>query len=808
MKIWLFLKSIGQNWKIDPKEIILWALPFLLLSPGIFGGKVFFWGTILLQFIPWRHLALEIIRGGEIPLWNPYSGMGAPLLANYQSALLYPPTWGLLVLEAIGGLAWSAIGQGVFLALHLGFCAVGMKRWLETLGVQDLGQMVGGIAFGLSGYLVSRASFQSIVFSASWLPWILLYTQKSILAEGSGRRKYLVGLVGVIAMNLLAGHAQTSWYIFWTVTGYVVWQSLIAAPSGWRNRWRMIGKRLVLWSVVVGWAVFVAAAQLLPTLEYLLNSQRSAGIDREIGLTYSFWPWRFLTILMPNFFGNPAHGNYWGYANYWEDAVYCGSMALLLSLFAIGKTLYKSKKQFLEFMRSDSLRSTVLFWGLISILVMVLALGKNLPFYFWFMDHIPGFDLFQAPTRISLIAQFGLAVLTAIGIDLWEKPQGRTLYWTRLGTAGFLSMLLVSTVLHFQKPDFYPTILQSVRQFGLMGFVFGILLLLKSAENLSPPALARLKPQFQFSGWWNLIVFVFWGVDLIWMGWGLNPVISINIFRNFPVDSMRLNAISASRRLFMNAQDEYKVKFERFFRFDTFLHLDDWISLRQSLLPNLNLLDGLAMVNNFDPFVPARFANWLDAVNEAYEKGDEQDYRRLLRISGVGAIIGLSDEKLRIIPIEGEDRFRFFACAYPVRTSTEALKAVLTDAEIGLKKVMIETSDGFTQAACSKTREDEPSSIKVVFESANRVQIEMHTKQRGWLVGLDTFYPGWIAKVNGVNQPILAANSIFRAVQVEAGTSLIELRYQPVSFRLGAAVSFLSLSALILYRGVKRGDAQ
>lgn len=795
-----FSGLIGQRWKIDPKEVFLWVLPSLLFSPGIFSDKAFFWGTILLQFIPWRHIALEIIKSGEIPLWNPYSGMGAPLLANYQSALLYPPSWGLLILEAIGGLQWSAIGQGVFLALHLGFCAVGMKRWLEALGVSSLGQVVGGMAFGLSGYLVSRASFQSILFSASWMPWIFLFTQRFLKSKGEMRRKEQFWLVLSIAMNLLAGHAQTSWYILWTATAWVIWKSLLIQTNRWQEAWWRLGKNLVLWGVTSGWAILIAAAQLLPTAEYLVNSQRGAGIDREIGLTYSFWPWRFLTMWMPNFFGNPAHGDYWGYANYWEDAVYSGSMALMLGIFALSKISQQSKDQPFDEHDRGVLKSAVLFWWLIGALAMFLALGKNLSFYPWLMDHLPGFDLFQAPTRVSLIAQFGLSVLAGIGIDLWEKPQGRVLYWTRLGTAGFLSMFIVSSAVYSQNRDFYPTILQSFRQFGGMGFLFGILLLLKPGESLSLPNTSN--SSFNLLRWWKICVVAFWGIDLIWMGWGLNPVISIDVFTSSLLNPKPLSTLPLSERFFINADDEYTLKFERFFRFDTFRNFDDWVSLRQSMLPNLNLLDGLAMVNNFDPFVPARFANWMDVINEAYKKGDEPRYQRLLRMSCVKNLIKIEDEEGRLTVIEGEDRFEFYPCASPVRSASEALREVLINPEIGANWVVIES--GVNMDKCLTPSDKVSQSIRVLSESANRIRVEVRTNQAGWLILKDTFYPGWAARVNGASKPIFPANSIFRAVQVEAGTNVVEIFYQPLSFVLGAMFSLLSLTALMLYRGFQK----
>jgi hypothetical protein len=74
----------------------------------------------------------------------------------------------------------------------------------------------------------------------------------------------------------------------------------------------------------------LAAIQLIPTAEYLMQSQRASAVSYDLAMTYSFWPWRFLSLLAPDLFGNPAIGDYWGYGNYWEDAVYIGLAPFLL----------------------------------------------------------------------------------------------------------------------------------------------------------------------------------------------------------------------------------------------------------------------------------------------------------------------------------------------------------------------------------------------------------------------------------------------------------------------------------------------
>lgn len=68
-------------------------LVLLLLTIGalfyrLLLGDVLFWGLPSLQFYPWRHFAMGEFAAGRFPLWNPYNGAGAPLLANYQSSAL------------------------------------------------------------------------------------------------------------------------------------------------------------------------------------------------------------------------------------------------------------------------------------------------------------------------------------------------------------------------------------------------------------------------------------------------------------------------------------------------------------------------------------------------------------------------------------------------------------------------------------------------------------------------------------------------------------------------------------------------
>ena len=54
--------------------------PIILFGPMLLRGEALFWGTPLLQFVPWRTYALRVMAEGYLPLWNPLVGMGAPLI--------------------------------------------------------------------------------------------------------------------------------------------------------------------------------------------------------------------------------------------------------------------------------------------------------------------------------------------------------------------------------------------------------------------------------------------------------------------------------------------------------------------------------------------------------------------------------------------------------------------------------------------------------------------------------------------------------------------------------------------------------
>ncbi|MCX6070648.1 MAG: hypothetical protein NTU91_07290 [Chloroflexi bacterium] len=382
---------------------VVWIValgPLLLLGPALAQGRVMFWGTPLLQFLPWRIYALDVLRQGYLPLWNPLVGMGVPLLANYQSALLYPPN----LLLFFGAPAWLST---LLVMLHLILAGAGTALLARHLGLDRLGQCVAGLAFGLCGHLVARSGFFSINAAAAWLPWVILSADRIVLnLPTASKWRVRVGtcipLAIVFALQWTAGHAQTAWYTLVLMAAWVLWRST-------RGGVRSLGISVAGIAAAGALAFALASPQLLPTLEYLAQSYRAETLDAELALTYSFWPWRFLGLLAPGAFGSPASGDYWGYGNFWEDAIYVGVLPLLLAAVALVR----------GFLRRGSQAGLVRFLAALGAVVIVLALGRNTPVFPWLFRTVPTFGLFQAPTRWMLLLELCLALLAGAGASAW-----------------------------------------------------------------------------------------------------------------------------------------------------------------------------------------------------------------------------------------------------------------------------------------------------------------------------------------------------------------------------------------------------
>ncbi len=94
---------------------------------------------------------------------------------------------------------------------------------------------------------------------------------------------------------------------------------------------------------------------------------------------------------------------------------------------------------------------------------------------------------------------------------------------------------------------------------------------------------------------------------------------------------------------------------------------------------------------------------------------------------------------------------------------------------------VLEASDG---VPTPRLGAEEPARPARQFElTADRVVVEVEAPGPGVVVVNEAWYPGWRARVDGADAPVLRANGFVRAVPVPAGARTIELEFRPVGGR-------------------------
>jgi hypothetical protein len=116
------------------------------------------------------------------------------------------------------------------------------------------------------------------------------------------------------------------------------------------------------------------------------------------------------------------------------------------------------------------------------------------------------------------------------------------------------------------------------------------------------------------------------------------------------------------------------------------------------------------------------------------------------------------------------------------------IAAVLDDSGFDLRRSTFVLGEAPALESCGETDE-----VRLVRREANRALLEARMGCRGMVVLSETFFPGWVATVNGRPAKIYAAYTALRGVVVERGRHWIEMKYRPLSVRLGALMTLAGL---------------
>ncbi len=310
---------------------------FLVLVVFIFFWKVFLLGAVLVPAdilvngrypvknpittdavsfsYPMKYAAIQFMKKGIIPLWNPYILFGTPLLANFQSAAFSITNIFYFLTDFNSAWNLQIIYQHLFASI---FMYILLRHWK----ISKIGSILGGVSFAFGGFNLIWSEWNSHALTASFIPLLIFFTDRFI----KDRKVYDGIFISIIlSLQIFSGYPQIVLYTIPAI--FVFW---LIQFKGFTKGFLATGFLLFLF-VVLG--IFIAAPQVFPAAELLRLSQRSY---EEIPKEWVFLTARqVITFIAPDFFGNHATYNYWGDKNYTSNIGFVGVTSFSLGLLAI-----------------------------------------------------------------------------------------------------------------------------------------------------------------------------------------------------------------------------------------------------------------------------------------------------------------------------------------------------------------------------------------------------------------------------------------------------------------------------------------
>lgn len=379
-------------------------------------------------FYPWFEQLRNSVWQGRFPWWDENLFAGYPFLSNPQVAAFYPLTW-LAILPPI------RIGISLYLAAHLWLGGLGMFLFVQTLATVEterysdtennqlpivnfqlpltndhllIASLIAAVTFMFSGFFTARiyAGHIGLIAVHTWVPWILLGTVWSI-RRGTIWSAVVAGLP--FGMAILAGHTTSLLYVglIWgCFIGFQIFRVEVQGSENEGAERRIITNyhlqiiRQITISGVIG--LLLAMVQLLPLLQFTQLSGRTAEASYEFATGFSFPPTHLITLLVPEFFGEPTRAGYWSVPNFEELTAYAGILPLLVLLVALKRPTRQT-----------------LFWVGMMVLGILLAFGSYGFLYKIFYDFLPPFRLARAPGRAMFLYLFSGSVLLGLTLNSW-----------------------------------------------------------------------------------------------------------------------------------------------------------------------------------------------------------------------------------------------------------------------------------------------------------------------------------------------------------------------------------------------------
>lgn len=714
------------------------------------------------ELIPWKHFVIESLKKRQMPFWNPYNFSGNPLLANFQSGVFYPAN--LLFFVFTFENAWT-----LYIISSSILSSIFMFLFLRRLRLSEYASVLGSISYTFSLYMTVWIEYGNIGHTLLWLPLVLFFTDRII--EKLSYKDFL-GLVVSLLFSILAGYIQGAFYVYLIALIYFFGKTYLAKKISTVKSLTFIAGLI--------FSILLSLFQLLPTLELFGNSSRGGySIEQVQQLLNPVY--YLITVIAPDFFGNPATRNYSFDGTYIERVSYFGLTPFIFAILAIFSLFKKAE---------------VKIFSLIFAVTVLLTTDFVITKFFYLLP-IPVIST-TVPTRALSLFAFTGSVLAAFGFDHFVQSKNKRVFLISGAVLVFLAILF-----SIMKDN-------NVAKRNLIlpiGSLFIFILLTFAFIRI------QIKNKFAL---FSIIILTIVSIDLYYYFQKITPFAPREyMYPETPVvEFLKKNA--GINRFWGYGSAYIESNFQTFD--GTFspegndpLHVREYTELLSS-----------SKNGRIPKILPRPDAN----VAPGFGKEDLSNnlYRqKVLNILGVKYILN-KDETINgdfnpdyVTFPEGKYKLAWqddFWQAYEnlmvtpryfitnkyvvVENNNRALKTLFgRDFNERDTLILYEDPDIYLKDLISTIKLSEYSPNKVIFETSSNGE--------GLLYLSDNYYPGWQAYVDGSETKIFKTNYAFRSVKIPKGAHEVVFEFKPRSFYYGlyaasAAIVLLFYCSIVIKR--------
>jgi hypothetical protein len=716
----------------------------------IFGQETFFFRDFGAFTYPVAQYFRDSFWRGELPLWNPLNDFGVPMLAQWNPAMLYPPSLFYLVFP----LSWSL---GVFNVAHLFLAGMGMyflaRRWTGN----QLAAAVAGAAFAFNGLNWHMLMWISNLAACAWMPWVVLAVEQAWRRGG----RWLAGAALAGAMQMLTGSPEII-MLTWLFVGALWAQEFVwgGLPRGW-----MTGRFAAVGLLVTG----LAAAQLLPFLELAKHSQRDAAYSSTLGWAMPLSG--LANFLAPLFHCYPAgQGLFVQYDQYWVASYYSGAGLLLLA--AAGVWGARNRRVWLL--------------AGAGILSVWMALGDKGHLYSWVKAALPALGMLRYPIKFVVLAVFTIPLLAAYGVSWQRSETGESTRALRvMRNIGVVLLLLLAAIVwvawrHPMVEDDWPATWRN----ALSRAVFVV-----AAPGLLL-ALGRA-PEFRLRAMLAVLLLLALWLDVYTHAPNLSPAMNRGIYAPGLIRAdLKLDGPAEASR-FM----ETKPVMDKVHYLSLKDPAADYLCRRLTLFDNCNLLDDISKA---DGFFSLYLRDSFHVTELLYAADDNSpDLKGLEDFLGISHLSATNIDATKILDWTARSSYLPLMTAgqAPVFAMQSNIWPALVSKNFDPRETVYLPPEA--QPFITARRAD----AKIIFTDiqAQRLNAEVEAASPSLLVVAQSFYTPWHAYVDGARVKLWEANGAFQALEIPAGRHEVMLIYEDEMFEVGAVISLTTLAALVVF---------